>query len=102
MNETVDLAVIVGVFVALIGIGIGLLVDPLRPRTSITAGLSITLIGFLVGGLAPRAVLSVPVLVTAFALTAFISDRLWRAALTRERSAPRTPPPPAPSTSATG
>ncbi|MBB3157581.1 hypothetical protein FHS07_001265 [Microbacterium proteolyticum] len=102
MRETVDLAIIVAVYVAIIGTGWGLLIDPLRPATRWVAAVSVVLTGFLIAGLAPDAVLSVPVLITAFSATSWARERWWRAALIRNELPPRTPPPPLPSASANG
>ncbi len=102
MRETVDLAIIVAVYAAIIGTGWGLLIDPLRPATGWVATVSVVLTGFLIAGLAPDAVLSVPVLVMAFTVTSWARDKWWRASLIRNERPPRTPPPPPPSASATG
>ncbi len=94
MWNTFDLTVVVTVYLALTGAGWGFLIDPLRPATRWVAVVSVVLTGFLTAYLAPDAVLSIPVLVIAFALASWIRDRRWRASLIREPAAPRTPSPP--------
>lgn len=102
MHETVEPTVIVGVYAALIGIGWGALVDPLRPASWWIAVLSVVLTGLLIAGLAPDAAPWVPLIGLSFSSTAWGRDRLWRRSLIRQQHPVRTPPPPPPSASATG
>lgn len=101
MADTPDLTIVVSLYAALVGLGWGFLVDPLRPATWWVAVVSVVLTGFLLAGLAPDAVCAVPVLTFAFGTTSWARDRRWRASLIREPAEPRTPPPPPASASAT-
>lgn len=100
MQNTVDISLIICIYAVVIGAGWGTLVDPLRPASSWVAGGGAVLTGFLITGLAPAAVMSAPLLVLAFSVATFVRDRRWRRGLIPRESSPRTPPPPAPSTSA--
>ncbi len=101
MQDSASTAIVVGVYLSLMGIGWGVLVDPIRPLTYWISAVSVCLTGFLIAGLASDAAPTIPLLVVFFALTASLRERSWRASLIREERPTRTPPPPPPSASAT-
>lgn len=94
--------IVIGVYLCLIGIGWGVLVDPMRPLTYWVGAVSVGLTGFLVAGLAYDAAPAIPLLVVCFALTSYVRDRRWRASLITKGPRVRTPPPPPPSASGSG
>lgn len=102
MEDSANLAVIVGIYVTLIGTAWGALIDPLRPATYWISVILVVITGFLIAGLAPDATMSVPLLTMSFATTAWYRERRRRASLSRQQRPPRTPPPPPPSASANG
>ncbi len=102
MHDPASIAAIVGSYSCLVGVGWGMLVDPLRRSTLWMSVASVILTALVVGALAPDAAPTIPLLVLSFRITIAVRERRGRTRLTPREHPPRTPPPPPGSASATG